>query len=207
MQVNIKYLLFLILLIILLPACSNKKQEPVGNDQKNMQADKKLLVVIAPKDFRDIEYTAPVKIFKEFGIDYKTTSIQQGDAYGVEGTLIKVDLPISDVNIDEYDGVVFIGGPGMAEIINDESQQILAEKFYKAGKLTSAICVAPAILAKAGILKGKKATAFSSVKTDIEAGGAVWQDEFTVIDGSIITANGPEAAEMFGEAIAKALAN
>lgn len=166
---------------------------------------KKVLMVIAPKNFRDAEYTKPKSVIESSGAEVKVTSIQGGTSIGAEGTTVQIDLTVSEVKIEDYDAVAFIGGPGMAEITNDESMQILAKKFYDAGKLTTAICVAPAILAKARILSSKRATAWSGVKADLERGGANYTGENVTVDGNIITANGPGSAHEFGEKIVEYL--
>lgn len=168
-------------------------------------SDKKVLMVIAPKDFRDAEYTEPREVIEASGVGVKIASIQGGIAIGAEGTKVQIDLTVSQANVEDYDAVVFIGGPGMVEIISDDSLQVLAKKFYDAGKLTAAICVAPAILAKQGILSDKKATAWSGVKGDLEAGGADYTGGAVAVDGKIITASGPAAAREFGEKIVEAL--
>ncbi|MDD5086856.1 MAG: DJ-1/PfpI family protein, partial [Candidatus Nanoarchaeia archaeon] len=77
--------------------------------------------------------------------------------------------------------------------------------FYESGKITAAICIAPVILANAGVLDGKKATVFPSGKDDIMVRGADYTGEQVTQDGKVITANGPAAARSFGEAIVKEL--
>jgi len=69
----------------------------------------------------------------------------------------------------------------------------------------AAICLAPAILAKAGILKGKKATVWEGARNKVVAGGAAYREGPVVIDGKIITANGPSAAAQFGKSIKQLL--
>lgn len=93
----------------------------------------------------------------------------------------------------------------MAQITSDESLQLLAKKFYEAGKLTAAICVAPAILAKAGVLSGKKATSWSGAVDDLKNGGAIYVNEQVVRDGQLITADGPSAAASFAKKIIEVL--
>jgi len=110
---------------------------------------------------------------------------------------------VTEVSIDEYDAVAFIGGPGMAQIVDDDSLQVLAKRFFNSKKLTAAICVAPVILAKADILKGRNATAWSGVKEKLTEVGANYIDKKVIVDGHIITADGPEAAREFGKEIAK----
>ena len=162
-------------------------------------------MVIAPLDFRDSEYFTPKKIFEEAGIEVKTASIQSGVARGADGGEAKIDLTISDADPTKFDAIAFIGGPGMAKIVGDESLQILAKKFFQADKLTTAICVAPAILARAGVLRGLEATSFPDVRADLEAGGAAYLDQAVVESGKIITANGPAAASDYADAILRNL--
>ncbi|MFH1823061.1 MAG: DJ-1/PfpI family protein [Patescibacteria group bacterium] len=200
-----KKLLLLIILAITLSACLINKN--ISQPNNNMLKSKKILMVIAPKDFRDQEYLDPRKVFDKNGLEVKVASIQRGRSVGAEGTEVNIDLTISQVNENDFDAVVFIGGPGMLAIIDDDSLQILAKKFYQAGKLTTAICVAPAILAKAGIINGKKATAWSGSQADLEAGGAIITNEPVTIDENIITASGPAAAHDFAEKIISALEN
>ncbi|MEA3344083.1 MAG: DJ-1/PfpI family protein, partial [Patescibacteria group bacterium] len=75
-------------------------------------------------------------------------------------------------------------------------------------KLLGAICIAPAILARAGALKGKKATVWNSAMDKsaikiLESNGAIFQPEPVVVENKIITANGSHAAEEFAETIIK----
>ncbi len=184
---------------------TGNKPADSGIANKNMN-NKKVLMVIAPRDFRDAEYNEPRAIFDANGLAVDVASIQSGQSIGAEGTIVKIDLTVSEADVSAYNTVVFIGGPGMAEIVNDESLQGLAKKFYQANKITAAICVAPAILAYAGILDGKQATAWSGVKSELIKAGAKFVDEPVIRDGNIITANGPSAARAFGEAVVEALA-
>ncbi|MDD5071972.1 MAG: DJ-1/PfpI family protein [Patescibacteria group bacterium] len=165
----------------------------------------KILMVVAPKDFRDAEYSEPRKVFDDAGAQVKVASIQSGVAVGAEGAKVNIDLVAGEARPEDFDAVAFIGGPGMAEIINDETLEILARKFYAEDKITSAICVAPAILAQAGVLQGKNATSWSGVREILEKNGASFLEQAVVADGKIITAEGPEAARQFGEEIIKAL--
>ena len=120
------------------------------------------------------------------------------------GTAV-ADIVLSQANPSEYDAVVFVGGSGASAYFNDETALGLAQRAYEDGKVVAAICIAPNILAQAGLLEGKKATAYERVKSDLTEKGAVWSNESVVRDGRIITANGPAAARRFGEEIAKLL--
>jgi len=121
-----------------------------------------------------------------------------------------VDLLVSEVNPAEFDGVVFVGGPGCLKHLDNEDSYRLAKETLSEGKILAAICISPVILAKAGVLEGKKATVWSSPleKKPIETlkeNGATYQEENVVTDENIITANGPAAAQEFGQTILKLL--
>lgn len=166
---------------------------------------KKVLMVVSPINFQDKEYNDSREALENVGALIKVASIQGGVAKGASETEVKIDLTVNEVNVEDFDAVAFIGGSGMVEIINDESLQVLAKKFYEAEKLTTAICVAPAILAKAGILKEKQVTSWDGAKEDLEKGGAIYTGDAVIQDEKIITGIGPEAAKEFGEKIAEAL--
>ncbi len=76
---------------------------------------------------------------------------------------------------------------------------------HAAGKIVAAICIAPSVLAHAGLLRGVRATAFSSQHDDLLAHGALWTGDPVTVDGAIITGNGPSAARDLGMAVADAL--
>jgi len=162
-------------------------------------------MVVVPRDFRDAEYSEPRKLFEEAGAKVQVASIQPGVAIGAEGLEVNIDLTVGQAEPEKFDAVVFVGGPGMLEIIDDESLQVLAKKFYGEEKITASICAASAILAQAGILEGKTATGWSGVRETMEEGGAKFSPESVVVDGKIITADGPASAREFGEEIVKAL--
>ncbi len=174
---------------------------------QNVNGTKKFLMVIAFNGFRDVEYFKPKQILQDAGLEIITASLQTGLAQGADGGTTQVEMLVKDVNVEDFDGVAFIGGPGMVELLDTADFQDLAQQFYQAGKLTSAICVAPGILAKAGILKGKNATSWSGALSILKENGANVQNLDVVIDGNIITANGPAAAESFGKAILNYLFN
>ncbi len=199
--------IFILIYFLFFNGFNNKSynMQNTQNNQKVVKHDKKVLMVIAPKDFRDKEFIDPKKVFDEKNIKVDVASIQKGKSVGADGMVVNIDLNISEVDINNYDAVVFIGGPGMVKIIQDEALQILAQKFYKADKIVAAICVSPAILAYAGILENKKATSWGGVKDILEKAGAIYTGELVSIDGKIITANGPSAAYKFGLKVAESL--
>ena len=176
-------------------------------------ADKKIAMIIAYRDFRDEEYFTPKEILEGAGAEVKTSSTKMGQALGADGGEVEINLLVSEINrqsISSFDAIVFIGGPGCLGNLDNENSYKVAKEAVSQDKVLASICISPVVLAKAGVLKGKKVTVWSSpmdkspVKI-LEENGAIYQDESVVTDGKIITGNGPGAAKEFGEAIIKAL--
>lgn len=214
MKKEVIYLVIGVLLIIIgltfilrffnYPLKQPSKTTSLNLTQNNM--NKKILMVIAFKDFRDEEYFVPKEILEKNGFIVETVSNKKGLAIGADGGEVEILKTVKEINPSDYKGVVFIGGPGMAKELDNEDFQKLAQVFYKENKLVSAICIAPALLAKAKILENKEATVWSSPldKSAIQIlkeNSAIFKDELVVIDKNIITANGPKAATLFGEKI------
>jgi protease I len=167
---------------------------------------KKAVMIIAFEDFRDQEYFLPKEILEKGGAVVKTASTKKGIAVGADGGEIEIDLLVNEINPEDFDAIIFIGGPGCLKYLDNENSYNLTRETIKKGKILASICISPVILAKAGVLDGKKATVWTSaldrepVKI-LEENGAEFVDEKVVQDGNIITANGPIAAEEFGEKI------
>lgn len=171
---------------------------------KNLHG-KRIVMVIAKSKFRDEEYLEPRKALEDQGARVTVASSSLDTAEGMLGLKVRPDVLIGDVKESEYDGIVFVGGGGSREYFDSPVAHALARSFYSNGKVTSAICIAPAILANAGLLKEKKATSFPSSEPALKSKGAVFTADDVVVDGKIITGVGPEAAKKFGEKLVEAL--
>lgn len=165
----------------------------------------KVLMVIAPDIFRDEEFTRPLEVLENRGANVLTASVQVGSCRGKFGLTAIADIALADAKPERFDAVVFVGGAGAQIFFDDEVAHAFARDMAAAGKVVAAICIAPSTLARAGLLAGRRVTAFSSQEQDLVDHGAVFTGEPVEIDGNIITADGPEAAYPFGEAIADAL--
>lgn len=165
----------------------------------NMVMAKTVALVIAEKIFRDEEYQVPKEILEKAGIKVLTVSTTLGMAIGKLGLVVKPDILLKDVKDCQLDALIFIGGGGSSQYFEDKTAHELAWLFYNQGKIVGAICIAPVILAKAGLLKGKKATVFSDGKEVLRRNGAVYTEGLVEVDQRLITGSGPEAAEEFGK--------
>ncbi len=199
-----------VLLLLLLSFGCLKSQE-VGS---MVLAGKKVLVVIAPEGFQDHEFSATVKALESAGANVTIASTRTGTCTGKFGTVVNA-IDLGSVSYQDYDAIVFIGGPGVPLVRRDERAIEAAQSFAQQGKVVAAICWAPTILAKAGVLKGKKATVWEGFDPEygkstadvLRQYGADFESKPVVVDGCVVTANGPMAAEEFGATLVKVIAN
>jgi len=196
------------------PAISTGTRIPLACYIRNIQiitgtsGYMKILIAIAPEKFRDEELAEPIVALEKAGITFDIASTRRGVCTGMLGARKTATLTFEEVDPEQYNGLIIIGGSGsQVHLWNDEMLIHLAKFFQKSGKVTAAICLAPVILARAKILKGKKATYFESAASDFEMkkAGAVIVKAPVVTDGRIITANGQLASKEFGEAVVKNL--
>ena len=166
---------------------------------------KKIVMVVAAGDFRDEEYFEPKAVFEKNGFSVTTASTVLDVVSGVKGGAVKPGLLLKDVKSSDFDAIVFVGGAGAQQYWDDLTAHTLAKDFLKNGKVTAAICIGPVILARAGVLRNRKATVFESESAQLAEYGSQYTGRDVEADGLIITAAGPFAAKEFGEKIAAAL--
>ena len=176
-----------------------------GKESKKKSMNEQVLFVVAPKDFRDEEYTLPKEILEKAGFAVVTASLVTGEIKGVMGTSAVSDITVDNARGGDYAAVVFVGGPGTKVLFDNAKAQQIAKDASANGRVIGAICMGPATVANAGVLKGKKATSFESVVDIITAGGALYTGSNVETDGNIITASGPKYAKEFGQAVLAAL--
>lgn len=166
--------------------------------------DKKVVLIIAQENFKDVEYQKTREILEnDYDVEIKVAAQQPGKTKGSGGLEIDVDMPISEVDPNNFDAIAFIGGSGATVYFDDEIALELARKASAGGKVVAAICCAPVILANAGLLEGKRATVFPNEEfiAKLKEKGAEYSEATTETQGNIITAKNPDAAEEFGEKI------
>lgn len=164
------------------------------------------LFIVAQSGYRDIELIEPLRILCAAGHDCTIASIKAGDAHGSDGHVASV-IAVKDVKAADYDVVIVIGGPGAQKLAEyPEVLQLLQDAKSRQKKL-AAICIAPTILAKAGVLNGRQATVFETAESKwiLEQGGAVFVRQPVVVEPGLVTGNGPRAATEFGQKVAEML--
>jgi protease I len=165
----------------------------------------KILMVLSPQQYKEDELNVPRDYFLSQGYAVVLASLGTETATGMSGGTASVDLDIKSAQPSDYRAIVFVGGDGIytLKLNQDANYQGLAKAALSQKKIVGAICLAPWILADAGLLKGKKATASDTDRLRSE--GAIVSDEAVVRDGSIITGNGPSAALEFAQAVVAAI--
>ncbi|MDD3932766.1 DJ-1/PfpI/YhbO family deglycase/protease [Methanoculleus sp. UBA303] len=164
----------------------------------------RLLLAIAPERFRDEELETPRRVFEEAGIDVDIASTTTGRCTGMLGATTEAAMTFDDVDPDDYAGIVVVGGAGSQDHLwGSERLSALVRAFFEQGKVVAAICLAPVVLARAGILAGRQATVYRSpaAVAEMKKGGANLLDIPVVADMQIVTANGPTAAAQFADTI------
>jgi len=166
----------------------------------------RILFILPPCNFRDEEYDKPRALFEKRGARILVASSSLAAANGMFGTIVTPEVLIEDVKAEDFDAIVLVGGVGSNKYWHHEIVHDLVREAAQAGKVVSAICLAPVTLANAGLLKGKNATAYPSAQNVLKWKGATYTGNPVEIDGNIVTANGPEAAGEFARAVAEMIA-
>lgn len=169
-----------------------------------------VILVVAQHGFQDKEFSDTKEALRSKGFKCDVAAKTLNKASGKSGLEIMPDLTIEDAleSLDMYAGVVFIGGPGATAYFDDKSALELSKLTFEKGKIIAAICIAPMILAKAGILKYKYATVWDSDNKQsayFKQHSIKYTGEDVTVDENIVTGNGPDAAKKFGEKIAEIL--
>lgn len=114
------------------------------------------------------------------------------------GNPVAVDVEIADASVQFYDAIVLPGGQMNPDSLrqSDEAMKLIKD-FVASGKTVAAVCHAPWLLIEANAIKGRKATSYKSIKTDMINAGANWVDEAVVADQGIVTSRKPDDLEAF----------
>lgn len=151
---------------------------------------KKRVLCLLIDGFEEIETVTPVDVLRRAGAEVVIASLHGQIATGRGGIRIESDDILADLDTASFDLLLIPGGPGVGGLRSDGRAAHLARHFAAAGKPVAAICAAPLVLMDAGLLVGKRFTAYHSVRPEL--GGGL--DERVVVDGNIITSRGAGTA-------------
>jgi 4-methyl-5(b-hydroxyethyl)-thiazole monophosphate biosynthesis len=163
------------------------------------------VAVILADGFEEVEAMAIVDVLRRAEIEVTVAGLHEGPVTSARNVKVIPDRLIDTVAAENFDMLVLPGGqPGSDNLNADERVKALVRDFHNKGKLTGAICAAPYVLANAGILEGKHATAYPTYSDRL--GAALYEEKSVVADGTILTSRGPGTALCFGLAIVERLA-
>ncbi len=167
------------------------------------------LIYLPQQLFNEQEFEPALRRLSLAGVATRLAASDSGVAVSMSQLVVRLDLALRDVKVADYAGLVLIGGSGAAIYWDDTLLQAKCREFANSGKVVAAIGIAPVTLARAGVLKGRKATAFRdrATKDWLTQAGAKFSFKGVVADRNIITAQSSEQASAFGQAVAAAVLN
>ncbi|XP_050520311.1 protein dj-1beta-like isoform X2 [Daktulosphaira vitifoliae] len=162
---------------------------------------------IVAEGSEELELVAPVDILRRANIHVTIADLADSEYVKTKSNIfIKTDAKLSDVKSKKFDAVVIPGGPSYKTLATADVVGEILKVQENSGGVIAAICAAPYVLFKHEIAKGKKLTCYPSVKSEIEH-AYTYQNNTTVIDGKLITSQGPATAIEFGLNIVEVLTN
>jgi len=148
----------------------------------------KRAVIITAPNFQDEEYTYPYYRLLEEGYQLDVATPDKNIVYGKYGVPARPTIDTNDLKADNYDLVVLPGGFEAPDRLRLRKEVLAFIKdMYDQNKVVAAICHGPWLCISAGIMKGKKATAYISIADDVRNAGATYLEEDVVIDGNLVT--------------------
>ena len=163
-----------------------------------------MVIVLLAEGFEELEALSPVDILRREGIDVKTVGIAGIEVRGTHGITVRADMTADEVNDAEVSAVIFPGGmPGSLNLDASPYADRFIAAALKNGGHIAAICAAPLVLGRRGLLRGKRATCFPGFEGELT--GARATGEAVVTDGNITTARDFRAAVEFGDELARIL--
>ena len=164
------------------------------------------ILIVATDGFEESELFGPLRILGDRGAEVKLASPDlkpiQATVHDDPGKTVRPDLTVDQVRVEDYDALILPGGVRNPDQLRTNKAAIdLIRAFAEAGKPVAAICHGPWLLVEADLLRGKKATSWPSIRTDLRNAGANVVDEPAVTDGNIVTSRNPDDVPAFTEAL------
>lgn len=168
------------------------------------------ILILATDGFEQSELEVPLKTLRSAGaLVHVCAPPKRKDKKSIMGwsekdwgTPVEVDVELSDASVSFYDALVLPGGQMNPDSLRQTPEAMtFVKEFLASGKPVAAVCHAPWLLIEANAVKGRKATSYKSIKTDMINAGANWVDEPVVVDQGIITSRNPDDLAAFSAKI------
>src|SRR4051794_34197040 len=164
------------------------------------------VLIVATDGFEGWELFGPREILQKRGAEVVLASLTrdpiQATVHDDPGKTIRPDLTVEEARSDDFDALILPGGVRNPDQLRLHASVIeLIRDFDRRGKPIGAICHGPWLLVEAGLLRGRTATSWPSIRTDLKNAGANVVDQAAVTDGHIVTSRKPDDVEEFTSAI------
>ena len=164
------------------------------------------VLIVSTDGFEESELFGPLRILGDKGAEVELASPDlkpiQATVHDDPGKTIRPDLTVEDARAEDYDALILPGGVRNPDQLRTNKAAIaLIKAFADAGKPVAAICHGPWLLVEADLLRGRTATSWPSIRTDLTNAGANVVDEPAVTDGNIVTSRKPDDVPAFTEAV------
>ncbi len=166
-------------------------------------SNKKRVAILIENNVEDVEFTIPYKALNLAGAEVVVLGSRTNETYTGKNNQLsqKADATTSDSRAADFDAVVIPGGQAPDIMRTNHKTVRFVQDAMKQGKLVAAVCHAPQVLIEGDLLRGKRATGFTSIRKDMENAGANFIDQPLVTDGNLITARRPGDLPIFTAAI------
>lgn len=163
----------------------------------------KVLLILAD-GFEEIEAIAPMDLLRRAGVEVTVAGLDGLTVKSARGLSVTADVAFARLSGD-FDALVLPGGGGARRLAGSEEVKVLITNMFKKGKWICAICASPVlVLFPAGVLNGKSATCFKGMEGGFD-GSVKYVDQKVVVDGNLITSQGPGTAIEFALTILEKL--
>ncbi|MBR5151822.1 MAG: DJ-1/PfpI family protein, partial [Elusimicrobiaceae bacterium] len=162
----------------------------------------KKVCMVLTNGFEEVEAVGTFAVLRRAGLTVDIFSLVGTQAIGRFGLTCAQVKPFSQLDAQVYDALVLPGGPQYQALEKSDGVQALLHQFIASGKVVAAICASPTILGRAGYLKGKTYTCFTSMNEDF---GGHFTGQYVAVDGNLITGQSAAASIDFGFAIVEKL--
>jgi protease I len=169
-------------------------------------------LIVATDGFEEWELFGPRLILQDRGAEVVLASLKrepiQATVHDDPGKTIRPDLTIEEVNADDFDALILPGGVRNPDQLRLHANVIeLIKTFDRQGKPIGAICHGPWLLVEADLLRGRTATSWPSIRTDLRNAGADVVDRDAITDGNLVTSRNPDDVEAFTDALIALIEN
>jgi protease I len=157
------------------------------------------IACLLDSDFEDSEFQKPYEAYTQAGHQVTIVGLKAGtDLKGKKGTATtKSEKSIDQVSAAQFDALFIPGGYSPDHLRANSKVVEFTKEFADGGKPIFAICHGPQLLMTAGVVKGRKLTAWTTIQRDLEQVGANVVDQEVVVDGNLVTSRKPDDIPAF----------